>query len=259
MGNMGGIERLMVFGILLIIITILGIAFFSASSIEDPFLEENDDNASVDSYYRNDVAAAGEPFSTNSPASPDGNLSGSVGQGAPSLKANTTLESSEDQDLAEESESTFPGESETAVESTTESLPVAEESAPVEPAYPRSYVIQKGDSFAKISRKIFGDEKWTARIVKANPGIDPLNLQVGSEIELPDISTDSTGTVRTGGNLIKMRTDVNTYTVKENDTLFKIAEKTYGNKRAWKKIYEANRDILLDPDSLIPGMELRLP
>ena len=56
-----------------------------------------------------------------------------------------------------------------------------------------------------------------------------------------------------------MRTDVKTYTVKENDTLFKIAEKSYGNKRAWKKIYEANRDVLLDPDSLIPGMELRLP
>ena len=126
-----------------------------------------------------------------------------------------------------------------------------------EPPAPRTYTIRKGDSFAKIARKILGDEKWTKAIVRENPGVDPFRLQVGDVIRLPDIA--ALGAERGARKAGAEKTRGKSYIVKENDSLCKIAEKVFGDKRLWKKIYDANRDILLDPDSLIPGMELRIP
>jgi len=47
-----------------------------------------------------------------------------------------------------------------------------------------------------------------------------------------------------------------TYTVVSGDNLSKIAQK-YGTN--WKAIYDANRDILTDPDMIQPGQELKIP
>ncbi len=48
----------------------------------------------------------------------------------------------------------------------------------------------------------------------------------------------------------------NTYTVVSGDNLSKIGTK-YG--LAWKAIWDANRDILKDPDKIYPGQELKIP
>lgn len=49
------------------------------------------------------------------------------------------------------------------------------------------------------------------------------------------------------------------YVVKSGDSLSKIAQKEYGNANAWKAIFEANRDILKDPDKIQPGQKLKIP
>ena len=43
------------------------------------------------------------------------------------------------------------------------------------------------------------------------------------------------------------------------DTLSKIAKTYYGKAGAYMKIFEANRDILDDPDKIKPGQKLRIP
>jgi len=48
----------------------------------------------------------------------------------------------------------------------------------------------------------------------------------------------------------------NTYTVEAGDNLSKIGEK-YGI--SWQAIYDANRDIIHDPDMIHPGQELKIP
>jgi nucleoid-associated protein YgaU len=50
-----------------------------------------------------------------------------------------------------------------------------------------------------------------------------------------------------------------TYTVAKGDTLSKIAKQHYGDANKWKKIFEANKDILKDPDRIFPGQVLKIP
>ena len=49
------------------------------------------------------------------------------------------------------------------------------------------------------------------------------------------------------------------YEVKPGDSLSKIAKAEYGNANAWPKIYEANKDILKDPNKIFPGQKLKIP
>lgn len=49
------------------------------------------------------------------------------------------------------------------------------------------------------------------------------------------------------------------YVVAKGDSLSKIAQRAYGDGRKWRKIYEANKDIIEDPDLIYPGQALRIP
>ena len=50
-----------------------------------------------------------------------------------------------------------------------------------------------------------------------------------------------------------------TYTVKKGDTLSEIAANVYGDAGKYRKIFEANKDKLSDPDEIQPGQVLTLP
>lgn len=47
--------------------------------------------------------------------------------------------------------------------------------------------------------------------------------------------------------------------VKKGDTLWKIAEHYYGDGNLYKDIFEANRDILEDPNVIKIGQKLKIP
>ena len=49
------------------------------------------------------------------------------------------------------------------------------------------------------------------------------------------------------------------YTVQKDDTLQKISKKFYDSYSKWPKIYEANRDVISDPDRIKPGIVLKIP
>ena len=50
-----------------------------------------------------------------------------------------------------------------------------------------------------------------------------------------------------------------TYTVKSGDTLWKISEAMYGSGGKYMKIFEANTNLLENPDKIRPGQELVIP
>ena len=50
-----------------------------------------------------------------------------------------------------------------------------------------------------------------------------------------------------------------TYVVVKGDSLSKIAKREYGDASKWRTIYEANKDLIKDPDLIYPGQELKVP
>ena len=49
------------------------------------------------------------------------------------------------------------------------------------------------------------------------------------------------------------------YTVKAGDTLSHIAQRYYGKASDWRRIYDANRGTIENPDLIHPGQQLSIP
>ncbi len=50
-----------------------------------------------------------------------------------------------------------------------------------------------------------------------------------------------------------------TYTIEKGDTLSAIAQRFYGDANDWRKIHEANKDQINDPDRIMPGQTIKIP
>jgi nucleoid-associated protein YgaU len=53
--------------------------------------------------------------------------------------------------------------------------------------------------------------------------------------------------------------EARTYIVQSGDSLSKIAKKFYGNANEWRRIFEANKDRISNPDMIQPGWALKIP
>lgn len=49
------------------------------------------------------------------------------------------------------------------------------------------------------------------------------------------------------------------YVIQKGDTLSHIAKRYYGNANKWPKLFEANREVIQDPDKIFPGQKIRIP
>jgi nucleoid-associated protein YgaU len=76
---------------------------------------------------------------------------------------------------------------------------------------------------------------------------------------LPDFSGVQSGGSSTAPSAPDRAGAERTYTVKKGDSLSKIAKRVYGDAQQWRKIHEANRDIIDNPDLIHPGQVLKLP
>ena len=71
-----------------------------------------------------------------------------------------------------------------------------------------------------------------------------------AEEKMPDFSDVNAGSSSTAERI---------YEVKSGDTLSKIAKQEYGDANAYMTIFEANRDILHNPNMIQPGQKLKIP
>lgn len=49
------------------------------------------------------------------------------------------------------------------------------------------------------------------------------------------------------------------YTIVKGDSLSKIAKKYYGDALKWNTLFEANREVIQNPDLIYPGQVIRVP
>lgn len=107
------------------------------------------------------------------------------------------------------------------------------------------YTVAKGDNLWNISKmeRIYADPYMWPRLYRANK----------EQIQDPDlIYPDQTLTVPFG-------VTENQHLVTRGDFLFKIAAEVYNDGGKWHKIYEANKQQIVEPHLIFPAQVLDLP
>ncbi|WP_328470261.1 LysM peptidoglycan-binding domain-containing protein [Actinoplanes sp. NBC_00393] len=112
---------------------------------------------------------------------------------------------------------------------------------------PRTYTVRSGDSLTRIAQNELGDrDRWT-EIFLLNRAVirNPNRIFPGQVLVLPP--RQPTGPIP------------RLYVVKRGDTLSEIARAELGNANRWQEIFALNRDVISNPDRIIPGQILALP
>lgn len=151
--------------------------------------------------------------------------------------------------------------------------------------------------FAKdIGRRIFNKDEDAAEKIKElieanNPGVENLEvefddgivglagtcsssaarekcvLMAGNVQGVVDVYATKMNIVATGGGNkegVEAEAEVpeekvEFYVIESGDTLGKLAKKYYGNAMDYPRIFEANREVIEDPDKIYVGQKIRIP
>jgi hypothetical protein len=137
------------------------------------------------------------------------------------------------------------------------------------------------DFVKEIGHKLFNRDEEAAEKIKKhiedpNPGIDGLAVEykngtvfLSGQAASPEAMEKA---VLMAGN-IKGVSEVNIdglqappvqakveyYIIKKGDTLSAVAKQFYGKANDYPKIFEANREVIKDPNLIFPGQKIRIP
>ncbi len=152
--------------------------------------------------------------------------------------------------------------------------------APETPAF-KDYTVKKGDSLSRIAKKHLGSANYSNEIFEANRNVlsNPDALRIGMTLKVPVPKAEETPsplgsqrpTVRPSA---RSNAPVNVpaapespkdesgfvdYTIRRGDSLSRIAKRLTGNSKNSNILYEANRDLLMNPHDLRIGAKIRIP
>ena len=96
----------------------------------------------------------------------------------------------------------------------------------------KEYTVKANDSLSKIAESEYGDKMLWPVLARANNIQTPNLIYADTVLKLPS---------KEEADALKEDMTITSYKVLEGDTLFKIAEKVYGNGGMWGKIASANK------------------
>jgi nucleoid-associated protein YgaU len=130
-------------------------------------------------------------------------------------------------------------------------------------------VFNRGEDSARAA------EKLKQHVEKNNPGVQGLQVALdGETVTIAGSAADQAAfekAVLIAGNVEGVGqveaaalqkpdgTESTFILVEQGDTLWGIAERAYGNGARYTEIFEANREVIEDPDLIFPGQKLRIP
>jgi nucleoid-associated protein YgaU len=62
-----------------------------------------------------------------------------------------------------------------------------------------------------------------------------------------------------GLNAPPQHAKVEYYVIQKGDSLSAVAKRYYGNARDYPRIFDANREVIKNPDLIYPGQKIRIP
>jgi nucleoid-associated protein YgaU len=128
------------------------------------------------------------------------------------------------------------------------------------------HTVKAGQTLSDIATEHLGSAGRWREVRDANPDkvteqgwvregvrlIIPLTEPQADTTDVPPVSPAATANRSTNRQ-------AHTATVREGQSLSKLAQMHLGSTDRWREIYELNRDQLRSPDRVMPGMVLRLP
>ncbi|MGY8870624.1 MAG: peptidoglycan-binding protein LysM [Pseudomonadales bacterium] len=138
------------------------------------------------------------------------------------------------------------------------------------------------DFASNLGKKLFGSDEDPAEEIQKhiesdNPGVDGLTVTVADGIATVSGSAKDQAAyekaILMAGNVQgikevkadalqledKTAANVEYYTIESGDSLWAIAQKYLGNGNDYTKIFEANKEVIKDPDLIYPGQKIRIP
>lgn len=274
MGNPGSIEKVMVFGILVIILGILGVAIYGSN--QTPTLAPS---AGGGADNQAPLPAKTQFAGINGPTGSDD----SANDGRPLIYNAPNDSSASDSKVPSVDDSKFDDLTDKAKKPVTAgdeergpaNAPVVPPAAPPKSnpanAIPATHVVASGDSLTKISRKYYKSDEYVDAIKKAN-GLKSDTVVLGATLKLPKVADEGATTTETPP---PSATDKNakkaadpksstaglvpkTYVVENGDTIISISKKFYDSVKKVKAIQAANPQ-LKDPNKIPAGTVIKLP
>ena len=139
------------------------------------------------------------------------------------------------------------------------------------------HIVKSGDSLSKLSKKYYGDFEHWKQILNANKNTlkGSTNILVGQRLKIPP-QNNSLATKNKKKNDLKENkrkvlsaktvqkketeeTKSTTYRIKRGDTLFKIALYHYKDAEKWRKIFNANKNVLKNSNYIPAGKIIVIP
>jgi nucleoid-associated protein YgaU len=133
------------------------------------------------------------------------------------------------------------------------------------------HFVKEHETLSQISQQYFGDRTHAQAIYEANKDkMSSINaLRPGVRLVIPTPTKAATPALTGDATLAPTpapapapspdKVALTDYKVGEGDTLVSIAEKFYGSKKAWQKLYALNKEKIPNPDRLKPGTVISVP
>lgn len=137
------------------------------------------------------------------------------------------------------------------------------------------------DFVKEIGHKLFNRDEEAAEKIKkhieeSNPGIEDMQVTFSKGVvsitgkatsaEAMEKAVLMAGNVQgvSEVNIDKLQAPpvqakVEYYIIKKGDTLSAIAKQFYGKPNDYPRIFEANREVIKDPNLIFPGQKIRIP
>ncbi|MCP4649825.1 MAG: LysM peptidoglycan-binding domain-containing protein [PVC group bacterium] len=133
------------------------------------------------------------------------------------------------------------------------------------------YAYKDWSKYKTVDKELWGNRGYIYGGAQIKKMSEPAKIQVEKKevtpillpqetVEPKRVEPEPTPVVRLPQEPTKpQKNSFTTYVVQKNDTLGKVSKKVYGTAAKWQMIYEANKDVLKNPNKIYPGQKLRIP